>query len=105
MANKTELRARLDFWQEALKNLRAAYLSLLDGGVKYYRIDNRELTLFDLPELQEKIEEAEKKVDELTAALEGQKPRKAFAVMFCEHLHRSRLGIRFSQQNLLIEKW
>ena len=53
MANKTELRARLDFWQEALKNLRAAYLSLLDGGVKSYRIDNRELTLFDLPELQE----------------------------------------------------
>ena len=105
MANKTELRARLDFWHEALKNLRAAYLSLLDGGVKSYRIDNRELTLFDLPELQEKIEEAEKKVDELTAALEGQKPRKAFAVMFCEHLHRSRLEIRFSQQNLLIEKW
>ena len=105
MANKTELRARLDFWQEALKNLRAAYLSLLDGGVKSYRIDNRELTLFDLPELQEKIEETEKKVDELTAALEGQKPRKAFAVMFCEHLHRSRLEIRFSQQNLLIEKW
>lgn len=81
MANETELRARLEFWQDALKKLREAYLALLDGGVKSYRIDNRELTLFDLPELQEKIEEAEKKVDELTAALDGQKPRRAFAVI------------------------
>ena len=34
MANAVELRARLDFWQKALEKLRAAYLKLLDGGVK-----------------------------------------------------------------------
>ena len=28
MANKVELRARLDFWQAALKKLRTAYLAL-----------------------------------------------------------------------------
>nr|DAI82273.1 MAG TPA: head to tail adaptor [Caudoviricetes sp.] len=81
MANAVELRARLDFWQKALEKLRMAYLKLLDGGVKSYRIDDRELTRFDLPKLQEEIEAAEKKVDELTALLEGQKPRRAVAVI------------------------
>ena len=81
MASAVELRARLEFWQEALKTLRTAYLRLLEGGVKSYRIDNRELTRFDLPNLQNEIEEAEKKVDELEAQLEGQKPRRAVAVI------------------------
>lgn len=81
MANAVELRARLDFWQKALEKLRTAYLKLLDGGVKSYRIDDRELTRFDLQKLQEEIEAAEKKVDELTALLEGQKPRRAVAVI------------------------
>lgn len=81
MANAVEMRARLDFWQKALEKLRTAYLKLLDGGVKSYRIDDRELTRFDLPKLQEEIEAAEKKVDELTAMLEGQKPRRAVGVI------------------------
>ena len=81
MANAVDLRARLDFWQKALEKLRTAYLKLLDGGVKSYRIDDRELTRFDLPKLQEEIEAAEKKVDELTALLEGQKPRRAVAII------------------------
>lgn len=34
--DKVELRARLDFWQSALSKLRAAYLALVDGGVKSY---------------------------------------------------------------------
>lgn len=81
MANAVELRARLDFWKKALEKLRTAYLKLLDGGVKSYRIDDRELTRFDLPKLQEEIEAAEKKVDELTTMLEGQKPRRAVGVI------------------------
>lgn len=81
MANSTELRARLAFWQEALKTLRAAYLQLLEGGVKSYRIDDRELTRFDLPKLQDEIKAAEEKVDELTALLDGQRPRRAVAVI------------------------
>lgn len=81
MASAVELRARLDFWQKALEKLRTAYLKLLDGGVKSYRIDDRELTRFDLPKLQEEIEAAEQKVDGLAALLEGQKPRRAVAVI------------------------
>ena len=81
MANAVELRARLDFWKKALEKLRTAYLKLLDGGVKSYRIDDLELTRLDLPKLQDEIEAAEKKVDELSALLEGQKPRRAVAVI------------------------
>ena len=81
MANAVELRARLDFWQEALKKLRKAYLALVDGGVKSYMIDDRQLTRFDLPALQKQIEEAEAKVDELENLLNGQRPRWAVGVL------------------------
>ena len=73
--------AWLDFWQSALSKLRAAYLALVDGGVKSYVIDDRELTRFDLPDLKDEIEDAEKKVDELLAELNGRKPRKAFGIV------------------------
>ncbi len=81
MANAVELRVRLDFWQEALKKLRKAYLALVDGGVKSYMIDDRQLTRFDLPALQKQIEEAEAKVDELENLLNGQRPRRAVGVL------------------------
>lgn len=81
MANRTEIKARLEFWREALTKLRKAYLALLDGGVKSYSIDGRTLTRFDLPELQEKIEEAERKVDELENLLNGRRARKSFGVL------------------------
>ena len=81
MANAVELRARLDFWQEALKKLLKAYLALVEGGVKSYMIDDRQLTRFDLPALQKQIEEAEAKVDELENLLNGQRPRRAVGVL------------------------
>lgn len=81
MADNVEIRARLEFWKSALAKLRAAYLALVDGGVKSYTIDDRQLTRFDLPQLKSEIEEAEKKVDELSALLSGRKPRKAFGIV------------------------
>ncbi len=81
MANRTEIKARLEFWREALTKLRKAYLALLDGGVKSYSIDDRTLTRFDLPELQDKIEEAERKVDELENLLNGGSARKSFGIL------------------------
>ena len=81
MAGRTEIKARLAFWQEALAKLRKAYLALLDGGVKSYSIDDKKLTRFDLPELQSKIEDAERKVDELESVLNGGRSRKSFAVL------------------------
>lgn len=81
MANMTEIRARLAFWQAALEKMRTAYLALVDGGVKSYTIDDRSLTRFDIPQLTEEIEAAERKVDELTAMAEGRRPRKAFGIV------------------------
>lgn len=81
MADMTEVKARLAFWKSALEKLRTAYLALVDGGVKSYTIDDRELTRFDLPALKSEIEEAEKKVDALTALAAGRKPRKVFGIL------------------------
>lgn len=81
MADKVELRARLEFYKEALQKLRKAYLALVDGGVKSYTLDDRELTRFDLPDLRKEIENAEKAVDDLTAQLNGKKPRRAVGIV------------------------
>ena len=79
--DKVELRARLEFRQKALSKLRKAYLALLDGGVKSYTIDDRQLTRFDLPDLKNAIEQMEDEVDELEAQLKGCRPRKAFGIV------------------------
>jgi hypothetical protein len=81
MTNSVELRARLEFWQTALTKLRTAYLALVDGGVKSYMVDDRQLTRFDLPALENEIEQAEAKVDELEGLLANQRPRRAFGVI------------------------
>lgn len=81
MADKFELKLRLQYHMGLLEKLRKAYLALVDGGVKSYTIDDRSLTRFDLDTLQDEIEFEEDKVDELTALLDGKKPRKAFGVL------------------------
>lgn len=81
MADITELKIRLKFWQDALVKMRAAYLALVDGGVQSYTIDDRSLTRFDLPALLKEIQEAEKKVDEYKALVNGRKARKAFGIV------------------------
>ena len=80
MPSKVEIRARLTFWRSSLKKLREAYLTLLDGGVKSYKIGNEELTRLDLVSLQKRMEATEKKVDELELLLEDHKPRRSFYV-------------------------
>lgn len=80
MITKDEIRIRLEFWRSSLEKLRKAYLALVDGGVKSYTIDDRSLTRFDIPQLRKEIENAEKKVDELSAMLQGKRARKVFGV-------------------------
>lgn len=81
MTDKTEIEARLEFRKNALTKLRKAYLALVDGGVKSYTIDDRQLTRLDLRSLKKEIEETEKEVDELTALASAKKPRKAFGII------------------------
>lgn len=81
MASKTVIKKRLEFWEKKYEKLQEAYLKLVEGGVKSYTIDDRDLTRLDLPELDKEIQEAENKIDELTALLDGKKSRKAFGIL------------------------
>lgn len=81
MTSKVEIRARLDFWKKSLEALQEAYLALLDGEVKSYKLKDRELTMLDLPSLFKEIKEAEQKVDELEALASGGSRRKAVGVI------------------------
>lgn len=79
--NRETIVERLTYWKDTLAKLMDAYVSLIDGGVKSYSIDDRELTRFDLPSLEKRISNAEAKVDQYEAMLAGQKPRKIVAVV------------------------
>lgn len=81
MASRTVLKARLTVKRQMLEKLYAAYLALLDGGVQSYKIDDRQVTKFDLSDLADEIEALEEEVDELENLLTGGKPRKAFGVL------------------------
>lgn len=81
MKSRDEIRIRLDFHKSLLEKLRTAYVKLLEGGVKSYTIDDRSLTRFDLDKLKDEIADEENTVDELTAMLNGMKPRRAFGVL------------------------
>ena len=79
--DKIELKARLQFRKDALTKLRAAYLALVDGSVKSYMIENRQLTKLDIDTLKNEIEEMENELDELEALLAGYKRRRAFGIV------------------------
>jgi len=81
MATKTIIEERLTYWKDVYEKLQNAYVKLIEGGVKSYTIDDRELTRFDIPDLLEQMKHAEETIDELTAALEGKRPRKAFGII------------------------
>lgn len=81
MADMTDVKIRLNFWRSAYEKLTAAYTALVDGRVKSYTIDDRQLTRFDLPELEDAIKSMEDEVDQLEALLNGLKPRKAFGIV------------------------
>lgn len=81
MATKVLIEKKLAFKKKALDKLYDAYLALVDGGVKSYMIDDRQLTRFDLPALSEEIKKLEDDIAALESQLAGGGARKAFAVI------------------------
>lgn len=81
MASKIEIQKRIAFRKETLEEIYKAYTALVQGGVKSYRINNRELTRLDAPNLMDEIRKLESEIDELEALLADKRPRKAVAVV------------------------
>ena len=81
MATREELQQRLEYWKTTLGKLMDAYLALVEGQVKSYEIDDRQLTRLDLPSLKKAINDAEGTVDQYEDLLGGKKPRKIVAVV------------------------
>lgn len=79
--DKALIEERLQYWKTTLGKLMDAYVALLNGGVKSYTIDDRTLTKFDIASLRRAIDDAEKKIDEYEALLNGMQPRKAFGIV------------------------
>ena len=81
MATREVLIERRKYYSQLYEKLQGAILKLLDGGVKSYTIDNRQLTRYDVPQLEDELERIEEKIDELDALIEGRRPRAAFGVV------------------------
>jgi len=80
-AKKKRVQHRLEWWSKHLERLMEAHVALVEGGVRSFKIENRELTHFDISSLLRDIAEAEKKVDELEATLAGHGTRKIVGVV------------------------
>ena len=81
MASREDLKRRLEFRIASLDAARSAYIALLNGQVKSYAIGSRNLTKFDLPQLEDTIRKLEKEIDGLNAQLNGGGRRKAVGVI------------------------
>lgn len=81
MASKTVIKSRLETKKAQLEAANKAYTALLSGQVKSYAIGSRNLTRFDLPQLEDSIAKLEKEVDSLEAQLKGGGKRKAVGVV------------------------
>mgnify|MGYP007101836386 CR=1 FL=1 len=78
---KTVIQERITYWTTVHEKLQAAYIALIEGGVKQYSLDDRQLTRFNLGEIATRMEEAEKKIEEYEALLNGGGRRKSVAVV------------------------
>ncbi len=81
MVSKVTIKQRYEFRKGALERLYKAYNELVDGRVKSYMIDDRQLTRLDLPWLSDQIEKMEAEMDQLQSQLDGGGARNAFAII------------------------
>lgn len=78
---KEVIRQRLSFWTDIYEKYQAAYIALVESGVKYYMVDDRQLSKFEILDVQENIEKAEKMIDYYQSLLDGKAARKAFGII------------------------
>lgn len=78
---KEVIAERLAYWKSTYEKLQTAYVALIEGGVKSYMIDDRQLSRWDLPEVEKLMEKAEAKINEYENLLAGKSRRKMFGVI------------------------
>ena len=78
---KAEIQLDINFHKSAKQKLQQAYLAIADGGVQSYSIGSRSLTKHDLEKIRSEIEEHDKAISELTAALSGSGRRRAVGIV------------------------
>lgn len=81
MAARTVIKERLEFHRKRYDLLQEAYIALVEGGVKSYMVEDRQLTRLDLQKLSDEIKDVEKTIDELEAMLSGGSARKAVGII------------------------
>ncbi len=75
----TETQEEIEFWKAARTNLRKTYLKLTEEYTKSYKLADREAVRLEMEKVSNELEKADKKLNELAALENGQRPRKAFA--------------------------
>ena len=78
---RARLQKSLTFWTTTLEALQEAHTALVKGGVQRFRIEDRELTHFDIPNLLKEILAAENRVEELESKLSGYGSRKIVGIV------------------------
>lgn len=81
MATKTVIAERIEIKRKQLQAAYDAYTALLEGQVTSYTIGSRNLTRFDLPQLEDSIKKLENEIDKLEEQLRSGAKRKAIGVI------------------------
>ena len=81
MITKTQAKILYEHYDKMVTKLTEAQVALISGSVKSYKIDDREITRFDLDKLSEQLDAAIIKRAEYMELMNGGKSRRAVGVI------------------------
>ena len=81
MITKTQAKILYEHYDKMVTKLTEAQVALISGSVKSYKIDDREITRFDLDKLSEQLDAATIKRAEYMELMNGGKSRRAVGVI------------------------
>ena len=81
MITKTQAKILYEHYDKMVTKLTEAQVALISGSVKSYKIDDREITRFDLDKLSEQLDAAIIKRAEYMELMNGGKARRAVGVI------------------------
>ena len=85
MMTRQQAQVMYEYYDKLISKLTEAQIALVSGNVKSYKIDDREITRFDLDKLSAEIEGAVVKRAEYMALMNGKKSRRAVGVVMRDY--------------------